>query len=65
VAAERAGAENARRRYEAREARLARLKQERRQRMQEKKQALGDQRAKQERIEAAVERARSRRRNET
>ncbi len=65
VAAERAGAENVRRRYEAREARLARLKQERRQRMQEKKQALGDQRAKQKRIEAAVERARSRRRNET
>jgi len=61
VRGERIAAEHARRRFEAREARLERLKQERRQRMEEKKRALGDQREKQERIAAAVERARSRR----
>jgi len=65
VWAERVAAENARRRFEAREARLARLKQERRQRMDEKKRALGDQQAQQERIAAAIERARSRREGES
>jgi len=65
VRAERAAAENARRRFEAREARLARLKQERRQRMDEKKRALGDQQNKQERIAAAIARVRSRREGES
>jgi electron transport complex protein RnfC len=61
VRAERVAADKARQRFEAREARLERLKQERRHRMDEKKRALGDQQKKQERIAAAVERARSRR----
>jgi len=64
VRAERSAAENARRRFEAREARLDRLKQERRRRMEEKKRALGDQREQQERIAAAVERVRLRRDSE-
>jgi electron transport complex protein RnfC len=64
VAAERTAAEHARERFEAREARLARLKQERRRRMEEKKRALADQRTQKDRIAAAVERARARRKGE-
>jgi len=61
LATERTAADTARRRFEAREERLARLKRERKQRMEEKKRALGSERAKQERIAAAIERARSQR----
>ncbi len=63
--AERIAADKARQRFEAREARLARLKQERRRRMEEKKRALGGTQEKQERIAAAIERARSRRAGQT
>ena len=59
--AERIAADKARQRFESREARLTRLKQERRRRMEKKKLALGGAREKQERIAAAIERARSRR----
>ena len=58
LATERTAADIARRRFEAREERLARLKRERKQHMEEKKRALGSERAKQERIAAAIERAR-------
>ena len=51
-------ADVARERYEAREARIARDKLERKQRMAEKKRALRDDRDKQARIAAAVERVR-------
>ena len=61
---ERRRADLARERFEAREARLARIKQERRQRMAEKKRRLADDRARQEEISAAVERARTRDRSE-
>jgi electron transport complex protein RnfC len=61
LGAERSAADAARRRFEAREERLTRLKREREQRMEEKKRALGSKRAKQERIAAAIERARSQR----
>jgi electron transport complex protein RnfC len=57
-------AEAARRRFAAREARLNLQKQERRARMQEKKRALENDAEKQQRIAAAVERARKRREGE-
>jgi electron transport complex protein RnfC len=57
-------AEEARRRFAAREIRLALQKQERQTRMQEKKAALEDDRDKQQGIAAAVERARQRREGE-
>jgi electron transport complex protein RnfC len=57
-------AEEARRRFAAREARLALQKQERRTRMQEKKAALENDREKQQGIAAAVERVRQRREGE-
>jgi electron transport complex protein RnfC len=57
---ERRQADIARRRHESREFRLERLKRERRQRHQEKKRALRDAAARQEKIAAAVKRVRSR-----
>jgi electron transport complex protein RnfC len=60
LAQERQTAMIAKQRFEARETRLTRLKGERRQRMEEKKRALHDSRDRREKIEAAVERARSR-----
>jgi electron transport complex protein RnfC len=65
LAAEHAAADAARRRFEAREARLARLEAERRQRMEEKKRGLRSKHAQQERIAAAVQRARARRDGES
>ena len=61
---ERRSAEQARRRYEAREARLALQKQERRSRMEAKKRALADDKSKQQGIAAAVERVRKRKEGE-
>lgn len=58
--AERARAEVAKLRFEAREARLARIERERQQRREEKKRALGDDAEKQRRIAAAVARAQDR-----
>jgi electron transport complex protein RnfC len=52
----------ARQRFEAREARLEGIKRDRRQRMAEKKRGLADSRAREEKIAAAVERARSKNR---
>jgi len=63
--AERDAATVARQRFEAREARLERLKRERRRRMEDKKRALGDAREQQDRIAAAIQRARARRDGET
>jgi electron transport complex protein RnfC len=57
---ERDSAESARQRFEARETRLARLEQERKRRIEEKKRALSDDRQKQKKIAAAIERAHSR-----
>jgi electron transport complex protein RnfC len=62
-AAERRRADIARERFEAREARLARIKRERGERMAAKKRVLADEGARQEKIAAAVERARSRSRD--
>lgn len=59
LAAERARAEQARRRFEARETRLAREKEERRARREQKKRALGNEADKKQKIEAALQRARS------
>lgn len=56
--AERARADIARQRFEAREARLERIRRERRQRLDDKKRALRDDAQKKLRIAAAVERAR-------
>jgi electron transport complex protein RnfC len=56
---ERAGANAARARFEAREQRLDRLKRERKQRIADKKRALSDKHEKQKRIAAAIERSRS------
>jgi electron transport complex protein RnfC len=61
LAAEHAAADAARRRFQAREIRLAGLEAERRQRMEEKKRGMRSKREQQERIAAAVERARARR----
>jgi electron transport complex protein RnfC len=57
--AERQQAETARMRFEARESRLENLKLERKQRIAQKKRALGDANEKQEKIAAAIERARA------
>jgi electron transport complex protein RnfC len=57
---ERARADVARQRFEAREARLERIKQERSRRMEQKKQALRDDAEKRLKIAAAVERAKAR-----
>jgi electron transport complex protein RnfC len=65
LAAEHAAADAARRRFQAREARLARLEAERQQRMEEKKRRLRSKRDTQERIAAAVDRARARRDGES
>ncbi len=62
---ERKQAENARQRYEAREARLIRLTQQRKERIAEKKRALGNERDKQEKIAAAIERVRSRKKGDS
>ena len=58
---EKAQAQAARARFEAREARLQRIKSERKERIQAKKKALRDDREKQEEIAAAIERAGQRR----
>lgn len=55
----------AKQRFESREIRLARLKQERKQRMDEKKRSLGSRSDKQEKIAAAIERARKRQAGES
>jgi electron transport complex protein RnfC len=60
TAAERDRADRARERFEARETRIERRKIERKSRIEEKKRALRDARAKQDKIRAAVKRARSR-----
>ena len=61
LASEHVAADAARQRFEAREARLAQVEADRRKRMEEKKRGLRSKRDKQERIAAAVERARARR----
>jgi len=64
VDAEREAAARARRRFEARQDRLAQLKRDRQRRMEQKKRALGSTQEKQERIAAAIQRARSKRNRE-
>jgi electron transport complex protein RnfC len=65
LAQERERAGMARQRFEAREERLARQKRERKNRIAEKKRALRDARQKQENVDAAIERVRSRKENES
>jgi electron transport complex protein RnfC len=61
LAEERQAADRARQRFLTREARLERIRRERQQRLEERKNALGDETARQERIAAAIARAKSRR----
>jgi len=58
-------ADHARRRFEARDARLKRQEAERRKRMEDRKKALADDREKQDRVSAAIARARERRKGES